>query len=445
MGISYDLFPKRSIERLKQDAKALKKKLGISHIEALNRIAKEEGFSDWQALSDALDKKTPIKEQNGLVEENCAFLSSLGIDYALLQPTENCLKKSIIDAVGPVRTFFSTYGYHDYINQKQGPEGKKIKSGIIVTDSKTFLVNVSLYRPKTKMGDPRIWISHLTKFINPNDTIALILDKNILHIINISQIHLAIQCKDFFDKISKQSNLIAEELLTKLKKISASGTIRASTVALKADTAVGMAVEEALGIKPNSSKNPDYKGIELKAARNLSKNRSTLFAQVADWSDSNLKSSAEMVDKYGYERDNDLKLYCTVKTKTSNSQGLILIVDEENDLVWESHDKDGKLLVWTGALLRQRLKEKHGETFWIEAESITNEGGCEYFKLKKIIHTKNPLTNQLLPMIREGFITLDHLIKRKNKTGNAQEKGPLFKIQPDKLHLLFPDPIEYKL
>ena len=72
-------------------------------------------------------------------------------------------------------------------------------------------------------------------------------------------------------------------------------------------------------------------------------------------------------------------------------------------------------------------------------------GNAEFFILKSITHTKNPLSNQFLLLMEQGIITMDHLIKRKNKTGSASEKGPLFKIRPEHLSLLFPDPKNYVL
>jgi len=52
-------------------------------------------------------------------------------------------------------------------------------------------------------------------------------------------------------------------------------------------------------------------------------------------------------------------------------------------------------------------------------------------------HTKKPIVSQFDILIEQGIITLDHLIKRKS-TGSVVEKGPLFKIKPNALGLLFP-------
>jgi hypothetical protein len=62
-----------------------------------------------------------------------------------------------------------------------------------------------------------------------------------------------------------------------MHKISLKGPVPAM---LKADTAIGRTLETLLGIDINSSKKPDYKGIELKSYREKRGNRKNLFAQV---------------------------------------------------------------------------------------------------------------------------------------------------------------------
>ena len=56
-------------------------------------------------------------------------------------------------------------------------------------------------------------------------------------------------------------NEVAFELLAMLRKIASAGPIPSM---VDADTSVGRTLETALGIDINSSKQPDYKGIELK-------------------------------------------------------------------------------------------------------------------------------------------------------------------------------------
>jgi len=205
-----------------------------------------------------------------------------------------------------------------------------------------------------------------------------------------------------------------------------------------ADTSVGRTLETALGIDINSSKKPDYKGIELKSFREKRGNRKTLFAQVPNWKLSQFKSSAEILDEFGYWREEDFKLYCTVSAINRNSQGLSLKVNSGINHLIENSDKPkvGDFVVWELEQLHSRLLEKHKETFWVSAESKF-EDGKEYFQYKEVEHTKKPIVSQFDILLEQGVITLDHLIKRNSK-GKVVEKGPLFKIKPNSLDLLFP-------
>ncbi|QSB54970.1 MvaI/BcnI restriction endonuclease family protein [Acinetobacter calcoaceticus] len=444
---------KRPIARLKDDAKKLKKALNISQNEALNIIATQHHYPDWQTLDFYNTPRKSIKPKTkpqkvtypiigeDLIHHNREILAKLGLDHSDLIITATGIKKSIMDAVAPLREYFKLNHYHDYGLQQQGE--KILQPAKLITATSIIDTQVSLYRPNTKKGDPRIWIYQLKEHVQPNDILALVLVKGLLYVFNISRIDLNTHLT-LLNQFVHQVDEAAFELLDKLKAIAKLGPLKAVK---SGDTAIGMTIEHALGISANSSKNPDYKGIELKSAREKAKaqkTRSTIFAQVASWDISPLKSSGAIVDKYGYMREDDLKLYCSISTKTINSQGLSFEYQETKDLLVEKHHIDGEVAVWKGSILRQRLLEKHKETFWIKAESIEIDG-TEHFILKSVIHTKNPLVGQLMQLLADGIITMDHLIKRKNGTGNATEKGPLFKINPKHLDLLFPEQKEYSL
>jgi hypothetical protein len=70
--------------------------------------------------------------------------------------------------------------------------------------------------------------------------------------------------------------------------------------------------------------------------------------------------------------------------------------------------------------------------------------GVEHFLFKKIEHTKKPIVTQFDILLDQGKITVDHLIK-KTANGKVVEKGPLFKIKPSSLSLLFPPSKVYNL
>lgn len=383
---------------------------------------------------------------SGFVANNKAFLVKNGIEHAIFEPTETGLKKAILDATQPVRALFELENFHFFSRQGQGQDAKVLAEAYFITHTDFFKSDVSLYRPVTKKGDPRMWFSNFKGFAKPNDQVAIIVFNNSLYLMNISQFDLTNEAKkadsplsQFLQQYLAFKGHVAKELLQKLREIA----LKPIQSIIQGDTAIGMAVEHALGIPPNSDKKPDYKGIELKSGRNK-KNRSNLFAQVAEWDLSPCKSSAEILDLYGYMRGGDKKLNCTSSCSTINSQGLTLYYDASSDQLIEKHENGDIVAVWTGSLLRARLLEKHSETFWIHAES-TKIKGKEYFRLISVTHTRKPLVNQLLPLIQDGIITMDHLIKRKHGEKSAKERGPLFKIHPKNLHLLFPEPKIYKL
>ncbi|OCH58395.1 hypothetical protein A6D98_17185 [Aliivibrio fischeri] len=468
--------------RIKQRAKKLKKELNISHSEALDQISAEYGFSSWLQLQEKLKKNKQTKiptpapslkfiEDNDvemtsddyklvdqertvdlpipikhLISDNQKQLINIGVEYSLFEPTVTGLKKSILDATHTVRVHFELENFHFYWEQKQGPDYKVIKDAYFLTDTSITKSKLSLYRPITKQGDPRMWFRKLPEFCLPGDQIAIIINHDIAYLLNISKINIKRSLNNehshiekFLTEYKKQSNSVAEELLHKLKKLAQTPF----AAMRKGDTAIGYTLEAKLGIDANSSKQPDYYGIEIKSGRGV-KTRTTLFAQVADWNISPCKRSAEILNKYGYERDNDFKLYCTVSTQKENPQGLSFIYDQTKDELQEWHNKTDLVAIWPGDLLRSRLKEKHSETFWVEAKSeIIN--GIEHFHLLSVTHTKSPIVSQLLPLINSGVITMDHLIKKSGKTNSVSEKGPLFKINKRDLELLFPTPIKYSL
>lgn len=120
-------------------------------------------------------------------------------------------------------------------------------------------------------------------------------------------------------------------------------------------------------------------------------------------------------------------------------------MDSEISQLIENSDKTsiGDFVVWSLETLHKRLLEKHNETFWIAADSVTIDGK-EHFQYKKVEHTKKPIVSQFDILLEQGIITLDHLIKRKS-TGSVVEKGPIFKIKPNALDLLFPPSQSYSL
>lgn len=392
-----------------------------------------------------------IRELTLLEKTNQELIDKFTTNSVNLILTETGFNKSIMDATYPVRYFFESNNLHLYREQNKGADSKKIIPAKYYFQSDFFEIQMSLYRPKTKDGDPRLWFNSLKqkKALSGACAFCLVFNKGQVFIFNLSVTNLlndfnqSEKLRETLNSFHQEEESIAKELFDKIFALYRRGWIPAAGIG---DKAVGETLEKELGIESNSSKNPDYKGIELKASRKgqngRRKSRTNLFAQVADWSRSIITSSMEMLKTYGYFRDGKYRLNCTVSSQNINSQGLTFKIKEKDEELHEVFSNKGKItgcLVWPFELLIQRLKTKHNETFWVEAESRINSNGVEEFLYTKIIHTKKPFLNRLIPLIEDGTITMDHLISAKEGK-SASERGPLFKMEDKNLHLLFPEP-----
>lgn len=390
-------------------------------------------------------RKLSASEQNKI-----KLLTKNQVSLTLIEPTETGLKKSIMDATGSVRNYLKDEDIHDYELQDQGPRNKVLITTNIHEGFKTVHSKASLYRPVTKNGDPRIWFYGLTKIADANDIIAITYFDDSFQVFNLTNLDVeslmnsAIQnpFKDLVLAIYYVKSEVSRELLHKLRQIASRGFIKSE---VNSDTGIGRTLELLLGIEMNSSKTPDYKGIELKSFRDSRSNRKGLFGKTPDWELSKFKSRVEILDNFGYWERGIFRLYNTIRATGRNAQGLILRIEDKKDWLIENSDKPeiGDFLVWELEILRKSLLKKHKETFWIKAES-KKEDNSEFFHFKEVEHTKNPMVDKFEILLETGAITLDYPIKRM-PNGNVIDKGCNFKLKANCLDLLFPPSEKYNL
>lgn len=386
---------------------------------------------------------------------NLSLFAVYEVEVAFLVPTPTGYKKSIMDAIKPVRELLLNAGIHSYEDQHQGQLHKKVVPASFVLADVVEQTTASLYRPETKSGDPRIWFRNLKKYCSPCNLLGIVATSERLYVFNLSDPKIVASIKSgagarVLASISHGFSGVAEELLYKMRMIHREGFIPGINYG---DTSVGMTLEHALGIEPNSSRTPDYHGIEIKAGRiKKSKNRVNLFSQVPDWKRSNT-TSKKILSDWGYmafDKHGNLRLSlnCTVEANYINPQGLFFDVDNEKDLLINrglktQQEKPRFVAQWDMALLRKRLAEKHRETFWVVAESQKYEGK-EHFRYDRVVHSKKPNLSYLGYLIEDRKITMDYLMHLK-QNGTVRDHGFLFKIHPDNINLLFPNPVEYDL
>lgn len=398
-----------------------------------------------------------MKSFNKFEGNNLKFLTQKNIEYTLVQITGTGYKKSILDATDPMRQYFKTVGMHDYSLQPQGQEHKVVQKTTILDETCMFPTSTSLYRPETKKGDPRIWTNNLKKYCAPDDILLMLYHKETLYVVNITKVNIEkvfssviiTPLKDLIKEVYTEAMSVANELTVLLRDIAKEW----HPSEILADTGVGRAIESILGIGMNSSKQPDYKGIELKSYREKRPSvRATLFCQVPDWKSSHMKSAKEIVEKYGYMRPNAVgqmvKTYQnTISCAAPNAQNLgmtlyptdeILAIEKKKSKIYKNdiveYIKSSDIALWQLPVLHQRLLEKHHETFWIEVESRL-DGNRELFRPILVEHTKNPVVSQFDNLLDAGYITVDLLLSRPSGNGDTIS----FKISKKARPMLFPE------
>lgn len=391
---------------------------------------------------------------------NMEYLVNHNVKFTQVQITATGLEKSILDATTPMRVYFKENGVHDFELQRQGQDHKVLVKTYIVSEFKVIDTLTSFYRPVTKQGDPRIWIYKLKEATEADDIHAIIAQNpDVLYVINLTKVDIPRLCetdienpiRDLVNSLSSYADIVSEELLFRLMDFKGLWI----DTDLRADTAIGRQVEALLGIQMNASREPDYKGIELKSFRSQRPSiRKNLFCKVPDWDISYLKSGAAIVDKYGYIPDGQTeKCYRnTLRCATPNTQNLrlnmnypdnLLEIEEDRRTDTDMFKKVADVAVWRLQTLHQCLLTKHHETFWIEVDTRQGDAGQEQFRFNKIEHTRNPNVSQFDILLEQSMITVDLLLGRPKvdlMTGNPKKGGDAvsFKIKKSAAGLLFP-------
>jgi hypothetical protein len=394
------------------------------------------------------------------IEEVITSLAGAGVEAGYLVPTQTGLEKSILDAHEGLRSYFRSTKFHDYQIQSQGKDSKRVTEGFFVTPHGLEKTRVSLYRPETKTGDPRIWVYGLKDRVRAGNLLAVFAHDGALYIVNTSDRSMVSDLGQFhphlaalIGKIICVSDQIAMELLSLLRGVAKNGWVQSRR---NGPTGVGYTLESYLGIQANSNKTPDYKGIELKAGRSKGgrqTSRTTLFSKTPDWKQSSIHSGLDLMKSYGYNdpANGRRQLYCSLNN-APNTLGHFLEVQADDLLLHSMHQATGglaqKVLQWDMDDLRNALGAKHKETFWVKAAVKKDAHGQELFAYTDVVHTKGPLLSNMVEMLRLGRIELDYLIHEEiNRKGRpvARDHGYLFKMWQKNLVGLFPPSKSYKL
>ena len=392
-----------------------------------------------------------LEKSDTSISDTLKAFNAFDLEVGFIVPTETAMQKCIMDATASMRDYLHATKFHDYTTQGKGQkEYGVLRKAYFVSPRDLVETKVSLYRPETKDGDPRIWFYDLKSHAKAFNLLAVVVDSQDLYIINCSD--KAVMAS-LHDAKSPLSEIIARrlpsmdpsvvELLDMIREISRKGFV---PTLRPGDTGIGMTLETMLGIKANANKAPDYKGIEIKAKRlgKTSANRITLFSQVPNWSLSPIGSAWNLLNTYGYVRNGKLRLNHEINAKAPNSLGFFLEVDAAKDWLKQKHLETGTtdlmkgkhVTTWEMETLRLRLSEKHRQTFWVGAK-VQGRGADEHFHYIQVEHTRQPKVRNFDALLEGGLISIDYLMSQKGPK-SVRDHGYLFKMHPRDFDALFP-------
>ena len=428
-----------------------------------------------------------LAQSDRSISEVILELAKFNIEAGYIVPTKTGIKKSIFDAHETFRIFLSSKRIHNFSKQPLGPSYKKVLPVTLILEDTLVPLTMSLYRPKTKNGDPRIWVRGIKPHIKPGNLLAFFKVGKTIYVVNTSNKNTFKTTKKKLLKTPKKTGIkslrkpaalseiarpavnrissVEKELLGMLKEIEQKGWVPTISTNQNSTNDVGDTLESLLGISRNSSKAPDYKGIEIKGSHKGPQEKQLagkfdLFGLVPDWQISPIKSEAQLVHEFGYQskKHGAMALQSTVINK-KNPQGLYLDYNSKQD--WIENNKHSKLgnptniVNWKCSELKKALREKHDKTFWVIADKrIEAKSGRKEFYYHTVIASSDPLLNNLTLLILDNTVSLEYVAKQEvDSAGKTRliSRGPAqgypkirshginWKIKANKLSGLFPN------
>ena len=396
-------------------------------------------------------------QYDSLVPPVSKLFGRFGMEVGFVIPTETGMRKSILDATWPLREYMARTGFHNYNKQAKGTSAKRICPLHFIVKSGVELTKISLYRPETKDGDPRLWIYEFSKFASAGELVAIIIDGKKLYAVNCSRINLEAELGNSSSVLGKLAAKLdtnadaAAELLSKLRAIGGKGFMPSLRLG---DTGIGFTLETELGIAANSSRAPDFRGIEIKSGRMHARRRSassrhvTLFSNVPSWNHSPF-NARNALETFGYndKKTGRLQLFCSIDAKRENSLGFLLDTRPENNHLVNvnKHRKPPgeDVFIWFWDALKTSFSAKHNETFWVGAKSQFIDG-IEHFHYVEARHTRKPPISTFERLIADGGICVDLTMSDRGNTA-VRDHGYLFRIYGNRFDELFPEVGTYPL
>ncbi len=221
-----------------------------------------------------------------------------------------------------------------------------------------------------------------------------------------------------------------EELVGKIREINLRGPIAAEG---RGSGRYGLALERELGIEKNSSKAPDFKGIEIKTK--ASAKLQTLFSRTPSRY-TGCANALDVLHTHGYDKKGRRQLYTSMTSK-GDSLGFSIQLAEHYISVVRNNEE---IMQYDNERLEQALISKHTESAFVTVQTHDQGATCTFDSL---VHCKQPSFARLRELIDTGHIYLDFTLSVKN--GKARDHGFLWRINGTEIEAIFAETHKYNL
>lgn len=203
----------------------------------------------------------------------------------------------------------------------------------------------------------------------------------------------------------------------------------------KGDYAIGHTIENAVGKRPDASRQPDYKGIEIKSSASRARQRDQLLSIQPSWEHERIRNGKDLVRWFPTRRHGSRYVHhSTVRTTAKSPQGLRLELTDENLLLLGPR-KWGTIACWKLSDVRNALQRKHNRTLWVRAEERMVRGKRFYRPLAAEF-TRGPIPGEFERLLAAGHVTVDLLPAKHTysfKVSRARREELFGKPQPIRL------------
>jgi len=194
----------------------------------------------------------------------------------------------------------------------------------------------------------------------------------------------------------------------------------------------GLTLEYYLSIPQNSSKEPDFMGIELKTKHGNS--LQTLFSRVPSRYLA-CTDKKQLVKEFGYfDGKRKRRSLYTSFNNTPDSLGFYL-TEKPNRLV--VNKKQLEILEYDDSVLEEAILSKHNETAFLSVSTKRLKNGKMGCRFDKLLYCKTPSLQRFMRMARNGNVYLNFTLSEKK--GVIRDHGFLWRVHQDSLSKMYTD------